>query len=87
MTAVAIVAVAVIALGVCAAICGIAVSIISCATLLLSALYRHKPEIFDNVAKTIKSTVRSSFFKPQLTGRDHADNLDFVATNSLVPVG
>ncbi len=63
MTAVAIVSVTVIALGLSAATCGIAVAAVSFAAFLCSALYRNKPEVVE-AAKTIENNSHS-FFKPQ----------------------
>lgn len=63
MTAVAIVSVAVVALGLSAFTGGIIVAVASCVTVFGSALYRLKPEFFDNTAITIKN--KFCFFKSQ----------------------
>jgi hypothetical protein len=63
MTAMAIVSVVIIALGVSTSTCGIAlVAASSLIALLGSALYRHKPEAFDNAVNNIYN-----FFKPKQT--------------------
>lgn len=64
MTAVAIVSVAIVALGLSAFTGGIIVAVASCVTVFGSALYRLKPEFFDNTAITIKN--KFCFFKSQL---------------------
>lgn len=75
MTAVAIVSVIVSALGLALPF-GIAVT---CAALIVSALYRLKPEIFDNAAETIKNNTHR-FFKPQPTA--HHQDANFIPTHN-----
>lgn len=76
MTAVAIVSAAVTALGLSAFTCGIALALASCAALLGSALYRHKPAIVE-AAKIIKNNRNSFFSKPQPISR-HSDEILFL---------
>lgn len=75
MTTVAIISVAVIAFGALNVLaCGILTPAVYFATLLVSALYRHKPEVFENTAKTIKNNVPSLFFKSTPIKHNQNDN-------------
>lgn len=72
MTAVAIVSVVVVALGLSVVTCGIIMAVASSTALIGSALYRHKPEIFDNATRAIKSNIHS-FFKAQSSSQQALD--------------
>lgn len=77
MTAVAIVSVAVVALGLSVVTSGVIMAVVSSTALIGSALYRHKPEIFDNATRAIKNNIHS-FFKAQSSSQQGFDPVSTV---------